>query len=104
MSRTVLDDFEYYLSQMLGKTCALLFSLKTLYFCINLGARRYLMKEPDSSIPACKRRLLKIMIVDRVLRVILFGFIFYKIFKKYNFFGFGEFAMEKHNGTIIERI
>lgn len=43
------------------------------------------------------------MIVDRVLRVILFGFIFYKIFKKYNLFGFGDFVMGKNNDdTIIE--
>ena len=56
------------------------------------------MKEPDSSIPACKRRLLKIMIVDRVLRFILFGFIFYKIFKSYNLFGLGEMP----NDTIME--
>lgn len=67
------------------------------------GARRYLMKEPDSSIPACKRRLLKIMIVDRVLRVILFGSIFYKIFKKYNLFGFEDFVMGARNDTIIEK-
>lgn len=65
------------------------------------GARRYLMKEPDSSIPACKRRLVKIMIVDRVLRFILFGFIFYKIFMKYNFLGFEDFVMGARNDTII---
>lgn len=72
-------------------------------FLIFSGARRYLMKEPDSSIPACKRRLLKIMIVDRVLRIILFGFIFYKIFLKYNFYGFGDFVKGTRNDTIIEK-
>lgn len=68
-----------------------------------IGARRYLMKEPDSSIPACKRRLLKIMIVDRLLRVVLFGFIFYKIFSRYNVFGFGDYVMGTNNDTIIEK-
>lgn len=61
------------------------------------------MKEPDSSIPACKRRLLKIMVADRLFRVVLFGFIFYKIFMKYNFFGFEDFVMGTRNDTIIER-
>lgn len=83
MYRSVPDDFEYYFYQI-------------------QGARRYLLKEPDSSIPACRRRMLKIMIVDRLLRVILFGFIFYKIFRKYNLFGFDDFVMGTHNETIIE--
>ena len=67
------------------------------------GARRYLMKEPDDSLPACRRKIFRIMIVDRFMRVILFSFIFYKIFMKYNLFGFEDFVVGARNDTIIER-
>lgn len=108
MSRTIETNEEYYLYQIQGKyvLCRKFFLRKhfcVFLFCIVSGARRYLMKEPDSTIPACKRRLLKIMILDRFMRFILFGFIFYRIFKAYNLFGFGELSMEKHNDTIIEK-
>lgn len=104
MSRTVHDNFEYYLYQIQGNwyfAKGIRFEDISSSFFFIPGARRYLMKEPDSSIPECKRRLVKIMIVDRVLRFILFGFIFYKIFMKYNFLGFEDFVMGARNNTII---
>lgn len=57
------------------------------------------MKEPDSSIPACKRRLVRVMIFDRILRCFLFGYIFYKILAKYNLLGS---VVGKTNETIAE--
>src|SRR5690349_7332212 len=96
MKRSVPDNHEYYLFQIQGKLlrCFLVVTSKFyLSICVYLGARRYLMKEPDSSIPACKRRLQRIMIFDRTMRILLFGWIFYKILTKYNFFGFNDFVM-----------
>jgi hypothetical protein len=61
------------------------------------------MKEPDSSIPACRSRLLKIMILDRILRFFMFGYVFYKIFAKTNLFGLGDFIVGARNDTIIEK-
>lgn len=103
MYRSVHDDFEYYMYQIQGELTSMLWRNQIFYLFSIAGARRYLMKEPDSSIPACRRRMLKIMIVDRLLRVILFGFIFYKIFRKYNLFGFDDFVMGTRNETIIEK-
>lgn len=112
MSRSVPDDYEYYLYQIEGKLCFVIEGISVqflnilLYFmflCINAGARRYLMKEPDSSLPACRRRQLRIMIIDRALRVVLFGYVFYKIFVKGNLFGFGDFLLGFRNDTIVEK-
>lgn len=69
----------------------------------NKGARRYLMKEPDSSIPACRRRIYLILIFDRLFRVLLFGYIFYLLGKKINLFSTDIPYLEVGNDTIIER-
>ncbi|KAG5671330.1 hypothetical protein PVAND_001533 [Polypedilum vanderplanki] len=67
-----------------------------------LGARRYLLKECDSTLPACRRRIKYLLIFDTFMRFLLFGYIFYRIANKFGIF----INYEGHysNETIIEKI
>uniref|UniRef100_A0A1Q3FR42 Fatty acyl-CoA reductase n=1 Tax=Culex tarsalis TaxID=7177 RepID=A0A1Q3FR42_CULTA len=49
--------------------------------CI-LGARRYLMKEPDSTIPSATRNMNRLVIIYRTMQAAFFGFILYIINQK----------------------
>lgn len=71
-----------------------------------VGARKYLMKEPDSSLKRCKRRLFYFFLADRLVRIILFGYIAYLIAKRFNLFGKEDIDEElllrlTNNDTII---
>lgn len=52
-----------------------------------LGARRYLLKESDSSIEASLKRQRIRMIVDKVIKVSLFFLLVYVVLKKFDGFG-----------------
>lgn len=114
MKRKVLDNHKYYTLQMLGKlTFKKHQKIKNLIinFFISdkkIGARRYLMKEPDSSIESCKRRLFYMYLIDRFLRVLLFGYLFYLLAKRVLPLGKDQFLgdlllPQTHNDTIIEK-
>lgn len=64
------------------------------------------MKEPDSSLKSCKRRLFYFFLIDRFLRIILFGCIAYLIAKRFIPFGKDNIDEElllhlTNNDTII---
>lgn len=42
-----------------------------------LGARRYLLKEPDENIPRAKRNYLRLWYLDLVTRIVVYGFLLY---------------------------
>ncbi|XP_039444543.1 fatty acyl-CoA reductase 1-like [Culex pipiens pallens] len=49
--------------------------------CI-LGARRYLMKEPDSTIPSAIKNMNRLVIIYRTAQAAFFGFVMYVLYQK----------------------
>lgn len=49
--------------------------------CI-LGARRYLMKEPDSTIPSAIKNINRLVVIYRTAQAAFFGFVFYVLYQQ----------------------
>lgn len=47
-----------------------------------LGARRYILKEPDSNIPACKVRYERMVFIDKIIKYSFFAFVMYTLIFK----------------------
>lgn len=109
MSRRVKDDMDFFLIQIKGLTeCSrsviiaedfefppeIYKANSTLVSPISTGTRRYLMQEDDTSLAKIRRRIQKMLIVDRTFRILLAAFILYKILMKLNLMGFADFMGE----------
>jgi hypothetical protein len=64
------------------------------------------MKEDDETLPKCRRRVQKMLFIDRTIRLLFLAYIFYIIFMKFNFLGFSTMLRGSNfdNDTIYERI
>jgi hypothetical protein len=63
------------------------------------------MKEDNSTLPKIRRRVQRMLIVDRTIRFFFMAWILYKILMKFNFLGFSDLFEGSHyaNDTIFER-
>jgi hypothetical protein len=50
-----------------------------------LGGRRYLLGEKDENLPNARRRFLRMRLLDRTLKTLVWGSLFYYIVMKQNF-------------------
>lgn len=55
-----------------------------------LGGRRYLLGEKDERIPLAKRKYRVMKLIDRTVKSIFYGFLFFMIFIKYDIFGISK--------------
>lgn len=69
MSRKDHSVFDYYMKQI-------------------IGARRYLLKEPDSSMPASLKRQQRMIIIDKIVKISLFLLLGYVLLNKFGLISF----------------
>lgn len=72
MSRKDHSVYDYYMKQI-------------------IGARRYLLKEPDSSMPASLKRQQRMIIIDKIIKISLFLLLVYVLLSKFDGFGLIRF-------------
>ena len=76
-------------------------SIKDYYMKQIIGARRYLLKEPDSSMPASRQRIKRMIILDKFIKVSLFLLLCYALLNTFDGFGLIRF-FEKT--SIVEKM